>query len=776
MTSPAQVEILYDRGGVPHVRAASVSDAYFGQGYATAADRLWQLDLFRRTATGRLAECYGAPALGGDRFQRSLAVEYLVERMPDQLAADVRARIDAYCDGVNAWVERHPLPPEFDILTIDFEPWTVLDVLRCGVLRSIVNASWRADLVALELIARAGVDRARDLLAHYDMPDGSRETVAAGEWDEALVADCLDLVRSSEQAMSLVGLQHVDTGSNTWVVDGTLTRSGQPLLANDAHMGFVAPNQNFLMHLTAPGLDVRGVTLPGLPGVLLGHNDRIAWGSTALMADAQDVFVEELDASGDRYRFRGEWLNVRAWDEEIRVRDGAPVRVRVRLTHHGPIIRTRGRWALALRWERLDTPPGDPTFHALNVAPDWDSFRAALASYSLPPTDFTYADVDGNIGAQSAGLVPRRAAGDGMLPAPGRDGRYEWLGYIPFDELPSAFRPVEHFVVRANQNHDGGRSGHLLSRRWHPPYRARRIQALLEERVDHDVDTFVRIQHDRLSAHAGFVARSVLAATGGDRNTDPLWQSARRLLHSWDGRLSPDSAAASIAKECAALLKAAILTPVLGKSLMLSYQRFWPASNLAIERILEHEDARWLPPGVADFASLYRAALAGAAANLRRSFQTDDVGDWRWGLANRVHFAHPLESVPFFGARFRHPDVEVGGDGECVFSARSVADYISSQQTTMLDREEGRGAVFGAAARLVWSVGNWDDSSLLLNLGQSADPRSAHYRDHLEVWRTGGVQRLPFTKARIDAECVRRVVIAVASPRSRRAPAAEPVT
>jgi penicillin amidase len=775
MTAESRAEILYDRGGVPHVRADSQLGVYFGQGYATAADRLWQLDLFRRTATGRLAECFGGRALGGDRFQRSLAIEFLVARMPDQLAPDARARIDAYCEGVNAWVESHPLPPEFDILSIAFEPWTVLDVLRCGVLRSIVNASWRADLVVLALVGRAGVERARDLLAQYDMPDGGPETLAGTECDEALLADCLDLVSSSEQAMSLVGLEHIDTGSNTWAVDGALTRSRRPLLANDAHMGFVAPNQNFLVHLTAPGLDVRGVTLPGMPGVLLGHNERIAWGSTALMADAQDVFVEEIDASGERYRFQGEWRAMRAWDEEIRVRDGKPVRVRVRLTHHGPLVRARGGWALALRWERLDTPPGDPTFHALNVARNWKEFRAALRSYSLPPTDFTYADIDGNIGAQSAGCVPRRAAGDGVLPAPGRDGRYEWLGYVPFEELPSVFRPAEHFVVRANQNHDGGRSGHLLSRRWHPPYRARRIRTLLQERQDHDVDTFARIQHDRLSAHNSFVARRVLAATEGLESGDAVWRAARRLLDTWDGRLSPDSAAASIVKECAALIKTAILTPVLGKSLMLSYQRFWPASNLAIEGMLEREDARWLPSGTADFRALYRAALADAVTNLCRAFQTDDVGRWRWGLTNRVHFAHPLESVPFFGERFRHPDVEVGGDGECVFSARSVGDYISAQQTTMLDREAGRGAVFGAATRLVWNVGDWDDSSMLLNLGQSADPRSPHYRDHLEPWRTGGVLRLPFTREGVDAGCVRRVVIAAPAVASNQMPAPEPV-
>jgi penicillin amidase len=760
VTASASVEILYDAGGVPHVRAASQLDAYFGQGYATAADRLWQLDLFRRTAVGRLAECFGRAAVGGDRFQRSLAIEALVQPMPAQLAADVRARIDAYCAGVNAWVAAHPLPPQFDILATRFEPWTVLDVLRCGVLRSIVNASWRADLVVLDVITRAGADRARDLLAQYDLPDGAAAEYGPGTWDTEGVADCLALIAQSEQALSLVGLEHVDTGSNTWVIDGTRTRSGRPLLANDAHMGFVAPNPNYLVHLSAPGLDVRGVTLPGLPGVLLGHNARIAWGSTALMADAQDLFIEELDESGRQYRAGGSWRPIEAWDEEIRVRDGAPVRVRVRRTHHGPIVRARGRWALALRWERLDTPPGDPTFHALNTAGDWEAFRAALGNASLPPTDFTFADVDGNIGAQSAGHVPIRAAGDGMVPAPGGDGRFEWVGYVPFAALPSTFRPAGGAIVRANQNHDGGRCGHLLSRRWHPPYRAARIQALLAARRDHDVESTARLQHDRRSAHVVFVVARVLAATP-DETGDALCQAARRLLAAWDGVLAPDSAAASIAKECTALVKTALLAPVLGKTLMLSYQRFWPSSTLALERILACEDAAWLPAGVDGFTALYRTAFVDAVATLRRLFGTDDLEAWQWGRTNRVHFSHPLETVPFFGPRFRLPDVEAGGDGECVFSARSVGDYLSAQQSTMLDREEGRGAVFGAATRLIWNTADWDDSSLLLNLGQSADPRSAHYRDHLEAWRTGAVQRLPFSRAAVEAGCVRRVTVAV---------------
>lgn len=754
------IEVLFDRAGVPHIKAESQNAAYFGQGYVTASQRLWQLDLFRRTAAGRLAECFGTRALPGDRFQRSLALELLIKRAVPQLAPDVSARIEAYCRGVNQFVEHNPLPPEFDILSLEPEPWAVEDVLRCAGLRSIVNASFRADLVFMQVIERAGPERARDLFALHEMPDQGGESLEPGEYDERLFSDSLGVVRSSEDALRLIGLQHVDTGSNTWTADGRHTRSGRPLLANDLHMGFVAPNPNFLVHLKAPGLDVRGISFAGIPGVLVGHNERIAWGSTALMADAQDLFIEEFDENGTRYRFRGEWLPAETWEEEIRVRDGEPDRVRVSLTHHGPVILSRGRWGLALRWERLDTPPGDPAFHSLNTARDWASFREALRGYSLPPTDFTYADVEGNVGAQSAGCVPIRAAGDGSLPVPGQGGAYEWLGYVPFDELPSVYRPARGFVVRANQNHDAGACGRFLSRRWHPPYRARRIQELLlSSEEPHTVASFARIQLERFSAHTTFVARRI-ADAADDGGNDSTWNRAVTLLRQWDGQLAPGSAAASVAKECSALLKARLFGPVLGRRLLLDYQRFWPAANLAAERILASEETRWLPDGVRDFPSLYRSVLTEALSNLRKTFRTEEIGEWTWGKLNAVRFAHPLEGVPFFGAIFRIPPVEVGADGECVFSARSVGDYISSQQSSMIDWDSGRGAIFGASARLVWDVGDWDNSSLLLNLGQSGDPRSPHYKDHLDLWRTGKVQTLPFSWDRVRGACTRSLGLA----------------
>ncbi len=750
------VDVFHDRVGVPHIRARSQMDAYFAQGYVVGKARLWQLDLYRRTASGRLAECFGASALAGDRFQRALGLLHLARAKTAMLEPDVAERLEAYARGVNRAAETLPQPLEFRLLGTEPEPWTVSDALLCAELRAVLNASWRAKLVRLQSVARAGAAAARDLFVDYELPDGGRRSLNAGADDGPFVTDWLDAVRDSEDALRLAGLQHSDIGTNTWVVDGSHTRSGKPLLANDLHMGLVVPNPNFLVHLQAPGLHVRGICFPGAPGVLVGHNERIAWGSAAFMADAQDLFLERLDESGSRYRYRGEWLALCTRSEEIRGGDRTET-LRVDHTHHGPLIKRRGRWGLALRWERLDGPPGDPAFHSLGAASDWESFRDALRGAAIPPTDFTYADTCGNIGAQSAGFVPLRSSGDGALPALGWTGDGEWTGYVPFDELPSTYRPSAGRLVRSNHNHPGA-GRYFFSRRWHPPYRAERVQQrLAEERGEHTVQSFSSIQLDRHSSHGSFLARRLLEALAAAPPQDPALRSARDLLAAWNGRLDPDSAAASLVKEASTLVKARLLGPRLGKTLLFAFQRNWPAHNLAVEWIFRNGAAGWLPPAGGGIDAFLREVFADAVDNLRRWFDGGDPHAWRWGRRNAAHFAHPLGgTVPSQGL-FRIAPVEVGGDGECVFSARGVGDYISSQQTTMLRSEEGDGAIFGVSARLVLDPSDWDSSSLLLNLGQSGDPHSPHFTDQLEVWRSGGVQRLPFSRAAMRAGCTRRL-------------------
>ena len=752
------VVIHFDRVGMPHIQAESQRDAYFAQGYVVAEARRWQLDLYRRTAGGWLAECFGTSAIHGDRFQRKLALQRLSAEKTDKLADDVRERIESYAQGVNYWTDSNPLPGEFKILGLSPVPWTLLDSMLIAELRSVINASWRADLILLQAMEKADPEKVKVLFANYRMPDSGAETLSFPGFDNGVFKECLDVVRESEAALKLLGLQHSDSGTNTWVVDGRRTRHKKPLLANDLHMGYVAPNPNFLVHLKAPGLNVRGICFPGMPGVLVGHNDRIAWGASAFMADSQDLFIEEFNKSGDCYKFRDQWLPVDINEEVIRVRGGKDVVFKVKRTHHGAIVFEEGQWGLALCWERLNLPPGDPTFHQVNTAHDWNSFREAFRYYTGPSNDFSFADVDGNIGMQAAGRVPIRAGGDGALPAVGRDGRYEWIGYIDFDDLPTSYNPDCGFIVRSNQAHSAGHGHFHFSHRWHPPYRARRIKRLLtESSIDHSVEGLSRIQLDRFSCHGEFLCIRIMDAIR-DIPLDGIYAEARELVKRWDYRLTPDSIAASIIKECSAVIKSKLIAPLLGKSLFFAYQQNWPSANVAVEWILGCRDPKWIPEGIADYEILSRSVFQAAVDNLQKSFGPEITDSWAWGGHCRAGFPHPLEQIPWGCSRFAVPLVEVGSDGECVFSSRSVGDYISAQQSVMMDPKKGRVAIFGTSGRFIYDLGDWDNSSLLLNLGQSGDPNSPYYRDQLELWRIGTTLKLPFAWETVEKASVRRIL------------------
>lgn len=753
-----RVDILYDHAGVPHVRAKNLSDMYFAQGYVTAEARAFQLDLFRRSAGGRLSEIFGKRTLAGDTFQRRLGLRDLAERKVKMMPEDIFIKMDSYAKGVSCFFETGARALEFVLLDYKPEPWTAEDSMLCGEMRAIVNASWRADLVMLKALSRVGPERARELFLHYGMPDGDDHFVDIGKDDTEFFFQVLDSLKESEEALSLVGLQHNDTGTNTWVVDGSHTKTKKPLLANDLHMGFVVPNLNVLIHLKSEDVDARGLAFPGIPGVHVGHNQKIAWGGAALMADAQDIFLEKLDDSGTKYLFKDEWKEMTIWKEEIKIRDKKPVTIDFKRTHHGPIIKANKKWGLALCWERLDLFHDDPSFYRLNTATDWESFRESVSDYISPICDYTYADIHGNIGCQSAGRVPIRSAGDGSLPAIGATGTHDWCGYIDYEDLPSTYNPAHGYIIRSNNNHDADACKHFLSRRWHPPYRAQRIRELITSAKEpHCVKSFSDIQHDRYSYHGIYMADKILAEV---RKVDNgrRWSLAINTLESWDGMLTPDSLGASIIKECSAVLKQ-IIFKKLGKSLLLEYQKNWPSSNLAVEWILENEVKEWLPEEISSFKELYQNVFSTALNNLTKSFQTDDMTEWKWGKRNYVRFAHSLDKAPLFGSVFKIDPLEVGGDGECVFSSRSIGDYISLQQKTMLGNKDVLAAVFGTSTRFIIDLDDFENSSLLLNLGQSGNPLSRHYKDQLKLWQNGHLQKIPYSDENVEKACKGRLIL-----------------
>ncbi|HLQ10992.1 MAG TPA: penicillin acylase family protein, partial [Ktedonobacteraceae bacterium] len=487
------VEVITDRYGVPHIYAQNEDDLFYGQGYVHAQERLWQMELNRRIGSGRLCEVFGEIALEADRFTRRLGMHRAAAAALDHLPAHSRRILDAYARGVNAYIEQnqHNLPVEFTILRYRPGPWLITDTIQWSKMMGWnLGGNWETEVVRARLVAKLGAERAARLEAGYDpqhpliVPPGV-----------AYQGVNLGMLEQYEQLKLLSGFGML-SGSNNWAVDGTMTTTGLPILCNDPHLGQVAPSIWYECHLAAGDIDVVGASFPGAPGIVIGHNRRVAWGLTNAISDYQDLYIEKFHPEHpNQYEYMGKWEEAQVIREEIRVKGAkTPVIEEVRVTRHGPILTTftpraqdtsssNGHQAqelpLALRWTGQDKHNIVAAVQQMNRAANWEEFRQGLRDWDLPPQNVVYADVDGNIGYVMAGAIPIRARGQGLLPSPGWTGEYEWTSYIPFEELPQTYNPEQHFIVTANNRVVDDSYPYYITNEWLNGYRAQRIRDLL---------------------------------------------------------------------------------------------------------------------------------------------------------------------------------------------------------------------------------------------------------------------------------------------------------
>lgn len=719
----APIEILDDPYGVPHIRAASIADAYYGQGYVVARDRLFQIDLQHRREMGRLAEVFGRDFAAHDaaarlfHYQGDLAAE--LARVPAKYLDCARA----YVAGVNARIEEvlaNPalLPLEYAILNIRPMRWALRDlVVARGV--SAGNADdevRRARLAAIGLLELDEIAAPLRPAWKLVVPDGL-DTAAVSEADLGV----LRLGGLPYGAMSPDPVERANAGSNAWTVGPQRSATGRPILANDPHLGIGGFGPRHVVHLTAPGLDVIGAGAPGLPGIMQGHTDRFAFGRTNFHIDQEDLFVLELHPDDpEQYRHGGGWKRFETVETLIGIK-GAPVKtVRLRYAAQGPVVSHNPAKRRATALGSIELQPGASgafAMIAINLARDWQSLREAFA-FHPSPTNFHYADVDGSHGWQVIGFAPVRRKGDGLLPVPG-DGRYDWTGMRDFRDLPSEYNPAKGWFASANQNNvpaDWPRD-RIPAFSFREPYRYDRIGEVLSGQPKHSLADSVALQHDTLS----IPARRLIAML-------PDRGPAAAMLRAWDGRVDADSAAAAL------------------------FELLWPELNQRMTATLIPERARHLVNSVAPSVMLERLAAnpaileAALAAAWSRAVATlgSDPAAWRWGALHKTRLAHPLSSIPAIVAAF--PPIsgaESGGDSYTVM-ARGLRGWMVGS---------------GASYLQVIDVGAWDNS-LMLNLpGQSNDPRSPHYRDQYLPWAKGEMQPMLFSRAAVDSRAVSRVTL-----------------
>jgi penicillin amidase len=752
------VEVLWDRWGVPHVYAQSTYDLFFAQGYIQASERLFQLELMLRFGSGRLSEMFGELTLPLDRFIRTVGWNRAAKKQCAQWDDLSWEMSEAFAAGARAWISRMPAKPiEYEVLQLDPYFPDGREVAELATAASILMAwglstNWDGELLRVELADRLGWEAMTQLFP--ELPAEAAIVVAGKSGGAANRRRALELLREAPRFPK-------GQGSNNWVVAGRRTVTGRPLLANDPHLFAQLPSIWYEIHLSAPGIDVRGVALPFTPGVIIGHNDRIAWGITNLGGDTQDLYLEQLSEDGSAALYNGAWEPLTVHRERIDVRGRPdPEIVEARETRHGPIldsylvgvgaptvIENGLRETYALRWVALEEGARPSTVYRLNTAESFDEFRSALSAWATPGGNFVYADVDGNIGYQATGLHPIRRTGDGTIPVPGFTGEYEWEGYIPLEEMPSSYNPDEGFLATANNRIHDDSYPYLIGNDFLPPFRVRRIVELLTETETHDVDSFRRIQMDT----ASLPAREIVPHLVSIEPADERQKEALALLGEWDHDLRADSAAAAIYEVWCCRIADAILLPRLGEELHRHYYglRQWTNSfhYQVLPNLLEYPTATWF----GGEGKVARDALLGKALDTALNELTEamgeDVGAWSWGGIHRVRFAGQLGRMPDLAEMFTGGEAPWGGDEQTVCQG-------------MYEPGAGYQAVVVPSWRQIIDLSDLDASVGTHTVGQSGNPASPHFNDLFPLWSTGQYHPLPFTRAAVEAVTESRLRLA----------------
>jgi penicillin amidase len=752
----ARVTVVRDGHGVPTIDAASFGDLFFAQGYVTAQDRLWQMDMMRRFAGGEISELLGEEFVKHDREQRILGLRVAAQKAVEVASATNRSHFEAYARGVNAYIESHrdQLPIEFRILGYIPRPWASEDstLIAAQMVKDLNHYPYREALQREKILARLGPELTADLYVnsswHDRLPTVARPSLDPNTGDE----DDFQRVPASSSVARQMAIPTLDDflheveqgpgsrmviGSNNWVVSGAHTVSGKPLLSNDMHLGHQMPNLWYEAHLRCGNFDAAGVTLPGLPYVVVGHNQRIAWGFTNIGPTVEDVYVETFNADG-QYQTPEGWRPAEHRREVIHVKGRPNVAVDVALTRHGPIItelvpgETR---KLALRWTLYDGT--HVSFFDVGSAQNWEQFRQAFSTFDAPGQNVVFADVDGNIGYQATGRVPIRASGDGSLPENGGDNAHEWTGYIPFDQLPSVYNPSSGIIATANSRITPDRHLYSISTGWEAPWRSARIYRVLESGKKFSAADMLALQTDIYSEADRIFADRFVYGVDHAKNPSARSRQAAEIMRRWDGRMTADTAAPTIAYRARGELTRLLLEPKLGSApkdaeavaAKLNWKTYsWGMQSVWLENVLQHQPKRWLPESYASYDDLLAAAVDAAVS-------TEDapakLNSWKWGEFRPVEIQHPiLGRIPVL-QHWSGPGVQPqSGSG---YTVKAVSRS------------------HGPSERLTVDLSDLDQSTLNLVTGEAGNFLSPYYMDQWKAWYEGYTFTLPYSRQAVTA-------------------------
>lgn len=775
----AAVSVDRDRWGIPFIQAQSLGDLATAQGYTTAQDRLWQMDTLRRAAAGELSEVFGpitaVEAL--DRENRRLGLRAAAEQAAQHMDTQTKLMAESYAAGVNRFIAERKgrLPLEFTVLGYEPQPWTPTDMfLVDAYMWKTLTTTWRAKINRARLTDVVGPDRARDLFAsdspldHFIVGGGPAAAGAAPAPAPGMRRRALNppnQITAPTSQLDPTGLPISQTGmwesasrilrlfdeesahisgSNNFVVSGAHTATGKPLLANDTHLGLDVPDIWYIVHLKAPEWDVEGFALPGVPLVIIGHNQRIAWGFTNSNADVQDVYQETTnERDSTKYLDHGNWVQAKIRPEVIHVKGQPDETENVLITRHGPIVENdkEDHRAYALRWTLTEPGGMDFGYPKLGHAQNWNEFLDVMREVKGPGQNAVYADVDGNIGWIIAANIPIRSKPTGGVPVPGDSDYYDWKGSIPFDELPKVFNPPDGIIATANARTVGPGYKYYVSGRWAAPYRTDRIYQLLTGRTDLTVADCNAIQNDIVSLPDLFLAQELAKASKERQPSEPHAREVLSRLARWDGRATSNSLETSLVEYTRHALMRNLLTPFVGESNVPydlwepenHYGEVWWRDGIFLQNVLRDRPKEWLPEGYKDYDDLLIASADEAIGQIQGESGSKDAGMWIWGRMHPIEIDHPMGR---------------SGILQRILSLGPVRGYGT------VDTVDAIGHFHGPAMRLVVDLSNFDNSLMEITTGESGQYGSAHYRDQFPEWLGGRGIPAPFSD---DAETRARV-------------------
>ncbi|MBL0176928.1 MAG: penicillin acylase family protein [Ignavibacteria bacterium] len=737
----ARVEIRRDGAGIPHIFASSDADLYAGNGYVHAQDRLWQMDLLRRYGRGRLAEIFGARALPSDRLMRTLGIGRIADSLYSAVSPETRRILGWYADGVNACMraQRGRYPVEFDLLQYAPEPWTPQDCLVIDRLMGWELAlSWWSDLLYADLVLTLGEEKAREAF-----PRESDENITIAS---ASLRDAAGPLRAFREdflaARAVLGMDGSAIGSNCWAVTKSKSATGLPLLANDPHLLHMQPARWYLVHLSGPGMNVAGAGIPGTPGVVIGHNDHLAWGVTNGMIDDADFALERVSFKDSTYEYRGSMRRLGVRVDSILVRDSSAVELTVYSTARGPIINgahpsrpdpssLRGNAPVSLRWTGFEASDEIRAIARMNRATDIAGFREALRDFGLPCQNFTVADRGGSIAYQLAGLVPLRDEAAATLPSNGWEGAGEWRGFLPFDALPALRDPADDMLASAN-NRIMKNPPAYLSRLWESDSRISRIRDMLAEQKHFAAADFRFMQMDVRSNHAASIRDDLVRALGNMPGRDPELTRVLARLERWDLRMTENSVSASIFNAVFVRLLHETFEDEMGPQLFSHYLRLSNIPVRVLPVLLADTATTWFDdvrtPGLETRDDILRKSVLLGVLDLARRLGPD-MNTWTWGRLHTVTFKHPVGEIAPLDRLFNVGPLPVGGQTTTVNNGEyALADPFR--------------AVVGPSLRIIMDLAALDTCLVTLTTGQSGQPLSAHYSDMAVLMQNGAYQKL----------------------------------